>query len=645
MAVNPTIHYELASPADLRKLVGDLGVVDASTVVVGFHPSAEWAPTDLEIARLVAVSRTTNCRLIVERSSGHLAERAVRLGFQDMAVVTDGPAVDQQTTSSLRTTSEAPTSVIPATPAIEETEQPTVLVPVTDKFQDTSDIATYRPLPANQSASEDGQLAAGDSGTEPEPQSEPASESPTAIIGPLLPDALQPTATEGVRAKEARKTTRANSPKPRASERVAHPPTPIGRVPSGDQRQSAPFATATAGGAAPPPRHERKWNRGVLKISAAILAPILVLGLIGGLAIYTLPTATVTIVPQEESISSTLTYGVASTSTTFDITIDPDLVTTTTTAQAQREATGERFEAVGTAGGTIQITNPLTHEVTVPAGTEIPGPQGVMYYTAEDVRLPAADPYGSMSFGYGNVGVYAGVVGPDGNIEAGLLTGQLGTQMFYTNPEGISGGRTERYSVLTEDDVETVRESVASELDEKAREEFDSEIPEGFEIVPGTLDIGDPEIEVSGSAGEDGQQVSASGSITIEAYVYDPTELHDLAGDEADRQLARQGGSERILLAETVTLKEPTDLGNGEPAFQINVEAIARTVITEAEKEQLLEDVTGISREEAEAILRQHPKIDRHEISIEPNWLLDRMPEISSRISIHVSSSEQTASR
>jgi hypothetical protein len=71
---------------------------------------------------------------------------------------------------------------------------------------------------------------------------------------------------------------------------------------------------------------------------------------------------------------------------------------------------------------------------------------------------------------------------------------------------------------------------------------------------------------------------------------------------------------------------------------------MTRQVITESEKEAIIEEITGLSRSETEAVLARHPKVARHQISIEPGWLPDRMPELSSRISINVSSGEPTAS-
>ncbi len=619
MAEHQTIHYELARSVDLRQLVNDLPEVEASTVVVAFDESLGWTATDLELSRLVAAARNAGKRLIAEHGANATANRAVLLGFNDSAVVSDEPAapIQQQDTRSI-TTSDQPTRAIWTGSG---NEDDTSVIQPADRFSSTANLATYRPAEntvAGSWSAERSESAADE--TKAAPLVTPVSRSSTVVSKQVA--------------------TTSGSQRSRASVAAigrALNSTEIGRASAEAPKEEPAVVEPT-----PTRTNGRRRNA---KIAAAVIAPLVVIGVVAALAVYMLPNATVTLVPREDSVSSTLTYGVATANSSFDIELDPAPLSSTSTAETTREATGERFEPVGTATGTVQITNPLTHEVTIPAGTELPAANGVTYYTADDVRLSAADPYGSMTFGSGTVGVYAGIIGPDGNIEAGSLTGQLGNEMFYTNPEAIGGGRMERYSVITDDDITAAREEVANQLVSIAREEFESQVPEGHEIVPGTLEISDPEIQVDPSESQDGQEVTANGEITVRAEIYDPDELHEVASSEADRQLVRHGGSERILLAETVDLKEPTELDGDIPGFEINVQAVARTVISEGERQQLIDQLVGLSREEAEALLDEHPKVDRYQIEIEPDWLPDRLPEFANNISIQVSSSEPTASR
>jgi hypothetical protein len=129
MANQHTIHYELASPADLRRLVADFSEIEAVTIVVAFRESRGWQPTDLDIARLVANARSFGKVLIAEGGSRATNERAVLLGFRHSAVVSDVPSVNSQETTVYKS------KVADASAVIKSQEQ----------FDSTANLATYKP--------------------------------------------------------------------------------------------------------------------------------------------------------------------------------------------------------------------------------------------------------------------------------------------------------------------------------------------------------------------------------------------------------------------------------------------------------------------------------------------------------------------
>jgi hypothetical protein len=612
MATQLTIHYELSSLDDLNQLSLELPDTDAGTFIVAFDSSSGWSPTDLEIARLVASARTAGKRLFAESRSGAAAERAVLLGFVESAIVTDDPALSDRATTVIQTASEAPTTILKAG----------------DRYTSTANLATYRPPDRDITFTWHGRgvpvnLVAG------------------AALKPLAgPITWRPISSS---TRVSAPSTPGSPGMTSAAETATSPQLAPGglRKPTRVQNSSDSDSGKRAEEILEPTRPRRF---GKIRIAVAMIALLLTLGAAAAMAAYYLPEADVLIVPREESVTSRLTYGVAVPGTNVDIAIDPSPISITLTAEATRSSTGERFEPAGVAGGILQITNALPSEVTVPAGTEFPGANGIMYYSSEDVRIPPADPFGSRSFGAATVGVYAGVTGPDGNLSAGGLTGQIGSDLFYTNPEGFGGGRMDRFATISEGDVEAIREDVAAQLLDTAEREFLAQAPSELEILPGSLTIGDPEIEVEGEANQDGDMVSAAGQITVKALAFDPNELHELAGSEADRLLARQGRSDRILLAETVRIDEPASIDEDGLAYEITVRAVARIVITEAEREEIANAIAGMSQGEAESYLAGNPKIARHSVQVDRSWLFDRMPQIASRINVQVSSGEQTAS-
>ena len=615
MAAQQTIHYQISGPGDLDRLLDDISELEPVLIIVALEGSRDFTVTDLQLARLVAAARTHRKQLVVESNVREYAHRALLLGFQESAIVSDAGNSPASKTNVIR----------PLIASRNASDQPG------SGFETTSSLATYRPAPGQKQAtfSWRGSVQPSHSGTQ------------TGTVH--IVDANWSTG-------RFRNTAGAGS-NPRPG--VSPDPAPTVAMPAQDESRRRPTPVdvptdqperATEGKHRPSARkRRRRRDRRTFVLATAIIAPLLVIAVVGAIAAYVLPTATVTVVPIERPVTSTLTYGVAIDDASYDITIDPEPFSSSSVADAQIEATGERFEPDGTAGGLIQITNPLTSDVTIPAGTELPGANGVTYYTAEDVVIPAADPFGSLAFGSETVAVYAGIAGPDGNSDPGTVTGQLGNGLFFTNHEPIAGGTLRSIQVITEEDLERVRDEVVAELIEQAERDYMASVPLGMKVIPGSVEIGEPEIEVEGEAGSDGDMVSASGQITVRAQLFDPEELHRQASEEADRLLARQGGGDRILLAETVDVHEPTALNPEETAFKIDVAAVSRERFTESEREQLIQDLVGKSQEDAEAILERHPKIQSYSVSIEPEWLLNRLPEISSRIEVHISSEEQTA--
>ncbi len=125
---------------------------------------------------------------------------------------------------------------------------------------------------------------------------------------------------------------------------------------------------------------------------AAIGAPLIVLAIVAGILMYILPTATVTLVPVEKTISADLVYGFATSGTNYDVSIQPVPVTHTTMFDKEIPTTGERFEPDGSAAGTVLLTNPQLQAVTIPSGTALPGKNGINYITQKDVTIPEGRP-------------------------------------------------------------------------------------------------------------------------------------------------------------------------------------------------------------------------------------------------------------
>jgi hypothetical protein len=385
-------------------------------------------------------------------------------------------------------------------------------------------------------------------------------------------------------------------------------------------------------------RFPRPTRRAVI-LAAAIGAPLIVLAVVAGILMYILPTATVTLVPVEKSISADLVYGLATPGNNYDVSIQPVAITHTSTFDKKIPTTGERFEPDGTAAGSVLLTNPLLQEVTVPSGTALTGKNGMNYVTQENVSVPAADPYGSLSFGSATVAVAAASAGDSGNTDAGTVVGQLDSGIFFNNRDAISGGTMKRIAVVSQADLDALKQAATADLSGKVDKDFQSSIQSGLQLVPDSTSKTDPAFQYSLNAGQDGTEVSIHATQTVTGEVFDPGKLNALAKEEAARQLAAKAGTNEIILGDTVTIGDPVPLPGG-ISFSRHATARTRAVISADEQKSLEKQIVGKGEDDVQAILGSMSDVASYHIAIKPTWLPQHMPELNSHIKIVVSNTD-----
>lgn len=376
-------------------------------------------------------------------------------------------------------------------------------------------------------------------------------------------------------------------------------------------------------------------------LAGAIVAPLVVLAVVAGIAYYLLPSATVTLVPKEHVIAADLTYGLTAPGESFDITAEPTPVSHTVVVDRVAQATGERFEPDGVAVGEVLLTNPYTTPIEVPAKTELMGYNGLTYLTQKAVTVPAADPFGSLSFGSATVPIAASGPGPDFNTEAGTIVGQLDSGVYFRNSAAVDGGTMKRIPVVTEADIAALKEAAKKDLQARADPEFTAQIDPSLALVPGSVKHGEPVLQFSHQPGWDGPEFSVHGTLEVTGKVFDPAKLHAQARDEAGRRLASQAGPDEILLADTVTVSDPVATNDEQTAFKIHTEATMRAVVTDEERKSLATELAGKDWSEAEQLIQAMPDVASYQIDITPTWLPKRMPQLDNRIDVAVGSKEQ----
>lgn len=395
--------------------------------------------------------------------------------------------------------------------------------------------------------------------------------------------------------------------------------------PPSDEMEGAPLPNARPG-----------RGRRIAVWATAIVAPLVVLGLVAGILVYVLPTATVTLVPKEQRIAADLTYGLASPGSSYDLTIQPTPISSTSTFDKQIPTTGSRTEPDGTAGGTELLTNPNLQPVTVPAQTQLLAANGLTYVTTKDVTVPAADPYGTGLFGGANVPIAATKPGPDYNTGIGTIVGQLQSGIYYTNKAAIGGGTIKKIAVVSQADVDALTKAAKDALNAKAQPDFNKKIDPKDKLVPGSTKTGDPQLQFSHKVGDDATNISVHGTLEVSGQVFDPNGLADRAKDAVGKKLVAETGSDNILVGNTMTIGSPTPANPDGTAYTVHAEATERAVISDQERSDLTSQLVGKSVKEANQIIGSLSNVASYTIKVSPNWLGGRTPEMTSHIKVNV---------
>jgi hypothetical protein len=412
------------------------------------------------------------------------------------------------------------------------------------------------------------------------------------------------------------------------------------------RRAPAPYGTRS--GVRPPvvetedsvePERQRFSRRRLVMLAAAIGAPVIVIAVVAWLLSYMLPTATITLVPVENTISSDLTYGVALPGTNYDIKIDPVSANHTSTFDKQIPTTGERFVPDGTAGGKVLFTNATLQEVTIPSSTALMGQNGMTYFTQQAVAIPAADPFGSLSFGSASVSIAAATAGQDGNSEAGTVVGQLSAGIYFNNQGAITGGTMKRIAVVSQADIDALKQAATTDLAARVPQEFAQSLDKSLELVPNSQTTSDSRTDFSLQPGQDGTVVSVHATQSMSAEQFDPTKLNALAKEAAARQLAAKAGPNEIILGDTVAIGDPVALPGG-LSFSRHATAQTRAVISTDEQKSLERQIVGKSKADVEQVVASMKDVKSFNVVIKPRWLPQRMPEVLSHIKIVVSSND-----
>lgn len=383
----------------------------------------------------------------------------------------------------------------------------------------------------------------------------------------------------------------------------------------------------------PPSRPLPPWVRHARQGSRLLVFVLTLLSLLAS-AYIIVPTATITLVPQGETITTILPVSIVFDPEMEEVDIERGLVPARRVGDyfegyIEVETTGTTAYESGRATGTVLFTNLLAQEVTVPAGTVVRTSSGsfpIRFATTQDVTVPP--------LGQAPAPIEALEEGPVGNVgpnQINQVLGVAGLALRVTNPEPTTGGAAQEVRAVSQEDMDRARALLTQQLLDEACEGLKVYL-EPTEFLPcASLEIQASEVAYNRFLTERADTLGAHMRLLITGLAVDRGNV----GTVAYASLSHRLPSGYTLVAFDFEVGEAAEepIGEGDLTFFVTA-----TGYTAAEIDQVAirKGVAGrpVPRA-AEWLTSEMPLAAPPSISIWPEWL-NRVPVLPPRIEVRV---------
>ncbi len=349
-----------------------------------------------------------------------------------------------------------------------------------------------------------------------------------------------------------------------------------------------------------PPTQKRYW----LLIPFTIFLCLVFLAVSLLLPVLT-PSATITLIPVEKSVSITTTIQVQG----------RQLALLTLIQSTNALATGKRHLNARRAGGTITFYNGLLTSQTITAGTVLTGADGVHVITDQTATIPAGNP---PTYGQVTVLAHAVLAGTQGNIPSyDINTACCATSVVAKNTRAFTGGASARdFLVVTRTDINTAITSLLLTLSQSEDAALQAQLHRGEELITSSCT---PHVSSDHKPGDEAKQVQVTVSETCSGIAYDAHEVYMNATQLITSQATTTLGANYSLIGDIqVTIVQGKVISPRQGVVSVVVQIAGTWVyqITPDLQHRLIRLIAGMSKQQAIATLLTFPGIAGAQITV-----------------------------
>ncbi len=355
------------------------------------------------------------------------------------------------------------------------------------------------------------------------------------------------------------------------------------------------------------PRHQRLFLAG---LAGGLLLYFLALVLV---AVFVAPVvtlaATVTLVPETKTLSTTLTVMALSRGTPEQThaQVAARLLSVSSPIQSQSAPTTGTGHAPARVGeGTVTFYNAAPYSQTLAVGTVLTGADGAEIVTDATAVIPAGNP---PIEGEVTVPAHTTAIGPQGNIAPLDLNGLCCIAgVSVKNAAAFHDGQyAYDYPMVTQQDIDQAARPLLATLTPETQASLQAEVHSN-ERLAGLVGC-QPAVTPDHPVGSDASQVTVSVSVTCHAQVYDHEAVERLISDALMHEATTTLGTDYRLsgtISTTITQGgAPPHAKPGTLTLLVTGRGVWVYQVSTAEQTRLSRLIAGLSRQQAMHVLQQ----------------------------------------
>ncbi|HUD44940.1 MAG TPA: baseplate J/gp47 family protein [Patescibacteria group bacterium] len=371
------------------------------------------------------------------------------------------------------------------------------------------------------------------------------------------------------------------------------------------------------------------------------ILPVVLLIIFAGIVWYVLSvqaTIKITLNPKIVEEKGSITFSTNSGNDFSNNTLAAKDVSVSLDGSANTNTTGKKN--VGTpAKGSVTIYNASSNSVQLDSGVTISAPNGLKFTLNSSVSVASSSGDASNpNPGTASVNVTSADLGQNYNLPSGTkfsVDNYSQSDVIAKNDNAFSGGTKQQVTVVSQNDLATLNQSLQNNLENKAKQQLQSKISGDEALLPDITNIELQNKVYSPKLNAQASTASLTATAVFHTAIYNKNDLLQL-----EQSLLKDKFSDNQALSDKGIT---TDVSNQKVVDDNTIKAdidLKAGLLPKLDNQKLINEITGKSADQAIALLAQEPQVESSDIQLSPNipFIPKMLPRFSKNIKIETES-------